>query len=126
MADDLTLTLAGVEYQLAPLPWRTVKKIQPVLYRLYTTMQSDGGERPIASLSESDLDALAEIVFTALGHLETGTRPARDAFDDMPITVGEMVRTIPPISRAAGMISRAAPSPGLAQPSSEASGEGGK
>ncbi len=107
MADDLTLKIGGAEFFLAPLPWRVVKKLQPQLYALYTKINSDGnGDKPLGALSEGDLESLANVVFTALHHLEEGKAPTREKFEDMPITVAELVRAIPVVARAAGMISR--------------------
>ena len=76
------------------------------LYALYVKVMSEGGEKPLGSLTEEDLDTLADAVFASLGHLEAGKPPTREHFDDLPITVAELVRCIPVVARAAGMISR--------------------
>ena len=106
MSDELKIKIGGASYHLAPLPWRVVKRLQPTLYALYVKVMSEGDEKPLGSLTEEDLDTLADAVFASLGHLEAGKPPTREHFDDLPITVAELVRCIPVVARAAGMISR--------------------
>ena len=103
MDKDLTFHLGGHKIALQPLPWRTVRAIQPRMFALNEKINAVG----VAGLAESELDEIASVVLAAMDHATPGSaRFTREEFDALPTNVGELMRALPAVSRAAGMIPR--------------------
>ena len=106
MHKDLSFDLGGHKVHLSPLPWRAVRTLQPALFALNTKINGEG-DGTIASLSEAVLEELAGVVFKAMQHHEVGSLVVtREEFDELPISAADLMRALPAIARAAGLIPR--------------------
>ena len=100
--ETFEVSLAGRRWALPHLQFRAIKKIQPALFRLYAEL---GGAAmttaSVAQLSETQLDRLAEAIWLALAQVDPDL--SREAFLDMPFSVGELMQAFPAVARAAGL-----------------------
>jgi hypothetical protein len=55
----------------------------------------------VAQLSETQLDQLAEAIWLALAQVEPDL--SREAFLDLPFSVGELMQAFPAVAQAAGL-----------------------
>ncbi len=85
------MILGGTAFDLPPLPWRLVREIAPIL-----------GSASAGVLTAGNLAKVGEAAWLAARHARGGEL-AREAFDELPITFGEMVAAIPAIAEACGM-----------------------
>lgn len=106
MQQDLSFDLGGHKVYLSPFPWRAVRALQPALFALNAKINGEGNGS-IAGLNEADLEQLAGVVFSAMQHHEIGSLVVtREEFDDLPISSADLMRALPAIARAAGLIPR--------------------
>jgi hypothetical protein len=100
--ETFEVSLAGRRWALPHLPFRAIKKIQPALFRVYAEL---GGvamtTASVAQLSETQLDQLAEAIWLALAQVEPDL--SREAFLDLPFSVGELMQAFPAVAQAAGL-----------------------
>ena len=101
MSDPQKITLAGIAYPVAPLKFRDLKRILPLLL----TLGID---------SEAKIDAQGEIVTAAIRTADPNF--TRQAFDDLSPTVPELRAAISAIAILSGLEPRKAGAPGEAQP----------
>jgi hypothetical protein len=100
--ETFAITLAGRRWALPHLPFRAIKKIQPVLFQTYSELGGAAiSTARIAEVSEAQLDRLAEATYLAIAHVDPDL--TRDAFLDLPFSVGELMQAFPPLARAAGL-----------------------
>jgi hypothetical protein len=95
------IELGGKAWTLPPLPWRIVREVQPALGRFYDASGSGDASRVIR-LSTDDLDGLAAAFYRSLAHVEPTL--SRDDFDNLPFAPNDLIRAIPALSRACGLI----------------------
>ena len=108
MSDDtFPIVLAGREWRLPHLTFRTIKGVQPLLFDVYAKMSSHIDEPSKgASISEEQLDRLAEATWRSIATIDPGL--SFQDFLDLPFSVGELLAAFPAIAQAAGL--RAEPS----------------
>jgi len=100
------ISLAGRRWALPHLPFRAIKKIQPALFRIYAELGGAAiSTSSVAQLTEAQLDRLAEVTYQAIAHVDPDL--SREAFLDLPFSVGELMLAFPAVAQAAGL--RAAP-----------------
>jgi hypothetical protein len=100
--ETFAVSLAGRRWDLPHLPFRAIKKIQPVLFQIYAELGGAAiSTSRIAELSEVQLDRLADATWQAIVHVDPGL--ARDAFLDLPFSVGELMLAFPSLANAAGL-----------------------
>jgi hypothetical protein len=100
--ETFVVALGDRTWSLPHLPFRAIKKIQPILLQLYAEL--GGGEGSVTSLArftEAQLDRLAEAAYLAIAAVDKEL--SRDAFLDLPFSVGELMSAFPAIARAAGL-----------------------
>ncbi|RBP03807.1 hypothetical protein DFR50_14255 [Roseiarcus fermentans] len=109
-----TIALGGKTWTLPALPWRIVREVQPEIGKFFA-LAGDGGTNTLR-LTTAELDALAGVVFRAAGHVDRTL--TREAFDDLAFSPLDVVRAIPAVARACGLVkeSAAAPDPLDARP----------
>ena len=98
----MKVTLGGRTWDLAPLPWRVVKSLQPKLLGLWATL-AELGSANVIKIGEADLDRLADCVYAATQHAAEGDKLTRQEFDELPITAREMVSAVPAVAVALGL-----------------------
>jgi hypothetical protein len=97
-----TVALGGRQWELPHLPFRAIKKIQPVLFQLYADLSgADASPAGFARFNETQLDRLAEAAYLALSVVDRDL--SREAFFDLPFSVGELMQAFPSIAQAAGL-----------------------
>ncbi len=69
----MKVTLGGKTWDLAPLPWRVVKSLQPKLLGLWATL-AELGSANVIKVGEADLDRLADCVYAATQHAAEGDK----------------------------------------------------
>ena len=100
------ISLAGRRWALPHLPFRAIKAIQPALFGVYAELGGAAASTAgVAALSETQLDRLAEATWRAVAVVEPTL--TREAFLDLPFSVGELMQAFPAVALAAGL--RAAP-----------------
>jgi hypothetical protein len=93
------IALAGRAWNLAPLPFRLMKKIQP---RLLLRIHEIGDSATAAlRLDEATLEDLAECVFLAIAMVDL--QLTRDAFFDLPFSSHELLATMPALLAVCGL-----------------------
>lgn len=100
--ETFAVALGGRLWALPHLPFRAIKKIQPILFQLYAEL--GGAETSAAGLArftEAQLDRLAEAAYLAIAVVDKEL--SREAFFDLPFSVGELMLAFPAIARAAGL-----------------------
>lgn len=97
------IDLAGRTWTLPPLPWRIVREIQPAIGTFFTLAGESGANT--LRLTTAELDALAGVVFTAAAHVDRTL--TRESFDDLAFSPLDVVRAIPAVARACGLIKEA-------------------
>jgi hypothetical protein len=96
------VTLGGRTWALPHLPFRAIKKIQPILFQLHAELGEAGASATsIARFTEAQLDRLAEAAYLAIAAVDKEL--SRDAFLDLPFSLGELMLAFPAIARAAGL-----------------------
>ena len=96
----MKVTLGGKTWDLAPLPWRVVKSLQPKLLGLWATL-AELGSANVLKVGEADLDKLADCVYVAVSYVDPAM--TRGEFDELPITAREMVSAVPALAIALGL-----------------------
>ena len=96
----MKVTLGGKTWDLAPLPWRVVKSVQPKLLDLWATLAGLGADNVIR-VGEADLDKLSDCVLAAVSYVDPTM--TRGEFDELPITAREMVSAVPAVAIALGL-----------------------
>ena len=100
--ETFPVSLGGRQWNLPHLPFRAIKKIQPALFQVYAELGGAAiSTASVAQLSEAQLDRLAEATYQAIAHVDPEL--ARDAFLDLPFSVGELMLAFPAIANAAGL-----------------------
>ena len=100
--ETFPVALGGRQWTLPHLPFRAIKKIQPILFQLHAEL--GGAEASAASLArftEAQLERLAEAAYHAIAVVDKDL--AREAFFELPFSVGELMLAFPAIARAAGL-----------------------
>lgn len=98
----MKVTLGAKTWDLAPLPWRVVKGLQPKLLDLWAAL-AELGSANVIRVGEADLDRLADCVYAATQHAAEGDKLSREQFDELPITAREMVSAVPAVAVALGL-----------------------
>jgi hypothetical protein len=93
-----TITLGGQTYDIPSLPWRMVRDIQPDLLAWFNKNEGN-----FLKTSTEDLEELSEIVLNVLKKTSQGQSLTQELFDDMPISLTEMVGAVTPILKACGL-----------------------
>jgi len=100
--ETFVVALGGRTWSLPHLPFRAIKKIQPILFQLYTEFdRGDGSVTNLARFTEAQLDRLAEAAYLAVAAVDKEL--SREAFLDLPFSVGELMLAFPAVARAAGL-----------------------
>jgi len=100
--EPFAISLGGKTWPIPHLPFRAIKAIQPALFDVYlaaggASMSGDS----VASLSEAQLDRLAEATWRAIAFVEPELSLAK--FLGLPFSVGELIKAFPSVARAAGL-----------------------
>ncbi len=100
--ETFEVALGGRSWALPHLPFRLVKKIQPALFKVYEEL---GGAAislaSVTSLSEAQIDLLAEATWRAIAHADPGL--SREDFLDLVFSVGDLITGFPAVAQAAGL-----------------------
>jgi hypothetical protein len=100
--ETFEIVLAGRRWALPHLPFRAIKAIQPALFGVYAELGgAAASSASVAALSEAQLDRLAEATWRAIAHVEPAL--TREAFLDLPFSVGDLMQAFPGLARAAGL-----------------------
>ncbi len=100
--ETFTVALGGRAWALPHLPFRAIKKIQPLLFQLYAELGgAEASPQGLARFTEAQLDRLAEAAYLAVAAVDKEL--SREAFFDLPFSVGELMLAFPAIARAAGL-----------------------
>jgi len=100
--ETFDVALGGRLWALPHLPFRAIKKIQPILFQLYTELGgAETAAGGLARFTEAQLDRLAEAAYLAIAVVDKEL--SREAFFDLPFSVGELMLAFPAIARAAGL-----------------------
>lgn len=120
--ETFIVTLGGRRWALPHLPFRAIRKIQPALFRTYVELGGDAiSPASVAQLDEAQLDRLAEATYQAIAHVDPDL--SREAFLDLPFSVGELMQAFPSLARAAGLRPGGAPESPRPAAAQEAPGE---
>ncbi|MBN8928647.1 MAG: hypothetical protein J0H19_18710 [Rhodospirillales bacterium] len=93
--DTVTITLGGKDYPVPPLTLGQIKIVVPAAQRL-TSMKVD-------ALLEADISDLTTMAYTAIFKATPMSRPA---FEDLHITVDDLVSAYAVIAKQAGMVEK--------------------
>ena len=100
--ETFDVALGGRHWALPHLPFRAIKKIQPILFQLYAELGgAEASPQSLARFTEAQLDRLAEAAYLAVAAVDKEL--SREAFLDLPFSVGELMLAFPAIARAAGL-----------------------
>jgi hypothetical protein len=100
--ETFAISLAGRRWHLPHLPFRAIKKIQPALFQIYAELGGAAlSTSRIAELSEAQLDRLAEATYQAIAHVDPEL--SKEAFLDLPFSVGDLMLAFPAVANAAGL-----------------------
>ncbi len=100
--EPFTVALGGRSWALPHLPFRAIKKIQPLLFQLYGELGgAEASLQSLARFTEAQLDRLAEAAYVAVAVVDKEL--SREAFFELPFSVGELMLAFPAIARAAGL-----------------------
>ncbi len=100
--ETFIVALGGRKWALPHLPFRAIKKIHPILFQLYAELGGGEASPPsLARFAEAQLDRLAEAAYLAVAVVDNEI--SREAFLDLPFSVGELMLAFPAIARAAGL-----------------------
>ena len=120
--EPFVVALGGRLWALPHLPFRAIKKIQPALFRIYADLGGGAiSTSSVAQLGEAQLDRLAEATFQAIAHVDPDL--SREAFLELPFSVGDLMRAFPAVAQAAGLRAAAAPDASRKDIAREAPGE---
>jgi hypothetical protein len=103
MSDDtFPVDLGGVHWDLPHLPFRLVKRIQPAVAAVSRQFPTAlDAQRALVNLDEAALDAIAGVVFSAIGYVDA-TR-SKDDFYELPFASGDLMAALPSVLSACGM-----------------------
>ena len=103
MSDEtFPIVLAGREWRLPHLTFRTIKSVQPILFDVYTRISSaDGDAAKGAAIDEEQLNRLAAATWRAIATVDP--EMSFEAFLDLPFSVGELISAFPALAQAAGL-----------------------
>jgi hypothetical protein len=100
--ETFPVRLAGRSWELPHLSFRSIKAIQPALFRIYA---SAGGvemsNSSIAALGEDDIEGLARATWRALSQVDPDL--TLDAFMDLPFSVQDLLAAFPSVALAIGL-----------------------
>ena len=96
------VTLGGLTFDIPSLPWRKVIEIQPLLLSWVAKNNFDDG-LAFSKITKEDLEELASYIRKAIQNSPQGQGIELTAFEDLPITMKEMIAAITPILRACGL-----------------------
>ncbi len=101
-ANAAVVTLAGREWFVPMLAMRQARIVVPALMRLMPVLQSlqSGVAEGAAQLSETDYDAILDVVYAAL--TRAYPRLTRDAFLDLPASTPELIAALAVVTRQTG------------------------
>jgi hypothetical protein len=100
--ETFTVTLGGRQWSLPHLPFRAIKKIQPILFQLYADLGGAGASpADISRFDEARLDRLSEAAYLAIATVDKEL--SREAFLELRFSVGELLLAFPSIARASGL-----------------------
>ena len=118
--EPFLVALGGRRWELPHLPFRAIKAIQPILFQLYGELGgAEAGLTSFARFTEAQLDRLAEAAYYAIAVVDKEL--SREAFFELPFSVGELILAFPAIARAAGL--RAVAATEAAQEAPQSMGE---
>jgi hypothetical protein len=110
LAEAPKIRLGGADWAVPELAAKQIMRLVPALGRLEQLgrVKSGGFE----TLTEDEIKWIYDVAFIAL----TRAYPdlIREAFDDLPITIDEIVTAIPTIARQAGLRRKTPNAPGAA------------
>src|SRR5579883_2312444 len=88
--EPFTVALGGRSWALPHLPFRAIKKIQPLLFQLYGELGgAEASLQSLARFTEAQLDRLAEAAYVAVAVVDKEL--SREAFFELPFSVGELI-----------------------------------
>jgi hypothetical protein len=101
LIDSPQVTLGGRSWPVPPLAVRQNRVIDPLILSLLPTFAALDAEQAALRLQAKEYDALLLIAYTAL----TRAHPqlTREAFDEMPITLPELIGAFETIARQTGL-----------------------
>jgi hypothetical protein len=106
-SETFPIALAGRTWAIPHLPFRLLKKVQPLVMRRGAQFRgAGGGVEAVLSLDEAALDDLAEAVWLAISHVDRGI--SRAQFDDLPFGSQDLFFAVPSLIRACGLLARTA------------------
>ena len=120
--ETFAVSLAGRRWRLPHLPFRAIKKIQPALFQIYAELGGAAiSTSSVAELSETQLDRLAEATYLAIAHADPEL--SKEAFLDLPFSVGDLMLAFPAVANAAGLRAAGTSDASRAHSAREARGE---
>lgn len=87
------ISLGGKEWPVPPLPWRVVKKLMPKMSKCAVI--------DTANLTDEKMEAIGDVMFLAVS---AGTPELkRDDFENLAMSMREMINAIPIIAKQADL-----------------------
>lgn len=90
---EKVVTLGGRSWNLPPTPLKYIKKLVPLLSRMSNI--------DIGKATEDQMNDFYEVAFIAVQSADPSIK--REAFEDMPITMREVLASIPVLTEQAGL-----------------------
>ena len=126
------VVLGGRSYPVPPLAIKQLRRVVPAVMKVIpsfvglSALQAGGASwdamaSQLAHIDQTTIDALTDMVYWSL----TRAHPSltRDEFDNMEVTLKELVEAIPVVVDATGLMEKKAPGDGAAEPAAgEAAG----
>ena len=104
MSENFPIDLGGARWSLPPLPFRIIKKVQPVLLRLGAAIEGPAEKQEEllrGYLTEPRLDELVGAFHLAISHVAPNY--PLESFIDLPFTPGDLITNVAPLMQAAGL-----------------------
>ena len=94
---DFVVELAGRRWSLPHLPFRVIKTIQPLLFKVY----EDASHSEASALSEAQIENLAAAAWRAIVHVDPML--TFEDFISLPFSVADLLATLPAVAQSAGL-----------------------
>ena len=108
---DVFITLGWTQHLVPVMALRQNRLLQPIFHKIVAKILNDGVS--LTDLTDDDVGALADMCFIAAS--KGSPDLTRDALEDMPITVRELVDALLPVMQQSGLYTPKDEAPGETQ-----------
>ena len=106
--EPFLVELGGRSWALPHLPFRIVKAIQPILFKVYAEANRQ------ETLSEAQIDDLARAAWRAAAHVDAAL--SYEDFVNLPFSLADLFAALPAVAQAAGLRPQSATAEASPQP----------